>query len=54
MEIYFHARTRECDYEHLTQEWTKYTVAYPLSFVYTFFRRLYTNFDDCIQLQMSI
>ena len=45
MEIYFHAQTREYDYENATQE---------LELIIHIFRRLYTNFKDYIQLQMSI
>ena len=37
MEIYLLAQTREYNYYNVTQEYTKYTVAYRLSFVYTFF-----------------
>ena len=31
-----------------------YIAAHCLSLLYTFFRRLYYNFDDYMQLQMSI
>ena len=54
MEIYLLAQTREYDYQIATQDQTKYTVAYRLSLLYTYFRQLITNIDDYIQIQMSI
>ena len=43
--------TPEYNYKNATEEYTKYTVAYHVSTLDTFFRWLYTNFDDYIQLR---
>ena len=54
MEKYVLSQTRQYDYQNATQEQTKFAAAYRLSLLNTFFRRLVTNLDGYLQLQMSI
>ena len=52
MEIYLLAQTREYNYQIATQDQTKYTVAYRVSLLYTYFRQLITNIDDYTNLDV--
>ena len=52
MEKYVLSQTRQYDYQNETQEQTKYAAAYRLSLLNTFFKRLVTNLDGYLQLQM--
>ena len=54
MEKYVLSQTREYNYQNATEEQTKFTAAYRLSLLCTFFRRLITNLDDYSQLYISI